>query len=518
MMDLGRLEAGGDVAAAMEAVLSAWREAPHPSWTRLLEQLEGKAPSSSTPRAATAKDRALEALERVKRVTGRDRATLAELAELLLGPPATALAVANGLAELEGDPRFETPLLEALTRAGRMSVDWYRGVGRALRQHGSVLAVDALQRTAEQLDGDRLASIDSTRKALVTRTPAELEPEFFERAKELIDRATWKLPRPPKTAAELLQPIYEQPGEQQLRQVAADGLSELGLPLGEFMTLQLQRPDGSEPSPRELELQAAHASTWLEPIWPLLDPDAPLTFSGGVLISATIRGGVSATRKEAMLERPEWSTLERVSLLEGAELSERAMRVHTIDRATALHIEALAKRRVLPPLVRMTVLDRGAPDRLASALERLRGRLKLERLVLVTEGTPDDVRPVLMASDLADHFHVEPVNFHTWRTQAAMRDLVESTSGNRISVTYWDALTLRLTREDGKFTEARMRTDRPATTYELSRWRYLMEMISGQPLKQLRLVSRSFKETREQLVALAEKNLPGVEVSFKRVE
>jgi len=70
----------------------------------------------------------------------------------------------------------------------------------------------------------------------------------------------------PAAATELFDAVYAAPDDDELREVLADALEEVGHPRGRFLRLQLSRSPGERPSFEEEELLRRHGSEWLGPL------------------------------------------------------------------------------------------------------------------------------------------------------------------------------------------------------------------------------------------------------------
>ena len=106
---------------------------------------------------------------------------------------------------------------------------------------------------------------------------------------------------------ELFAAVYAAPHDDARRMVLADALQQLGDPRGEFIALQLRRVDVA----RQCELIAAHDHAWLGGLASVVMPGLR-RYDRGFLVACAI-DRLSAEQVEALAQRPEWATLERIS-------------------------------------------------------------------------------------------------------------------------------------------------------------------------------------------------------------
>jgi uncharacterized protein (TIGR02996 family) len=210
----------------------------------------------------------------------------------------------------------------------------------------------------------------------------------------------------------LLVEVYATPDDDGPRAVYADRLSELGDPRGEFITLQLARPEAKRLSRAETELLRRHFDHWIGELGPVVDREV---FRRGFLQSCR------AQRVEAagLLESEAWATVELLDSDEPAlitapqlralrelrtnartwlALSRRGATLPRIERAMIrltrcppAHAEALVDRALLPNLRQLVLLHQSAKgdhdwswlldSELAKGLQALTLAGTLERLV-----------------------------------------------------------------------------------------------------------------------------------------
>lgn len=110
-----------------------------------------------------------------------------------------------------------------------------------------------------------------------------------------------------KTADDFLAEIYENPGDDQLRQVFADWLLEQGDPRGEFINLQLAKTKTTASRRREATLLRELGRRWLGALEPVVLKDG-VVFERGFPAALRLRVKSLRVAKE-IVGRPEWSTV-----------------------------------------------------------------------------------------------------------------------------------------------------------------------------------------------------------------
>lgn len=122
---------------------------------------------------------------------------------------------------------------------------------------------------------------------------------------------------PPALASELVSDITRNPGDDGVRLVYADYLSDNGDPRGEFIVLQCQ--DHNKALPKKLgkrmkELAKEFASQWIHPLDAVVrDP----RFSRGFLSECSVH--FSAERHIELMAHPSWATVEVIHACNNAE-------------------------------------------------------------------------------------------------------------------------------------------------------------------------------------------------------
>lgn len=116
---------------------------------------------------------------------------------------------------------------------------------------------------------------------------------------------------PTAPAADPRAPIWNDPDDDELKQVVADALTERGDPQGEFITLQLLKTKSPAQRKRERELQK-HQPTWLGAIGKLCVKHSMRFAAGFPVAVCTDRRLVPRREWEAALAAPQWATIERL--------------------------------------------------------------------------------------------------------------------------------------------------------------------------------------------------------------
>ncbi len=144
-------------------------------------------------------------------------------------------------------------------------------------------------------------------KIIIDNEAAQMQQAFEQLVsvvgRDFGERANRKpLPARGARAKTLLADVYANPSEAGARAVYADHLLELGDPRGEFISLQLARPDGKRMSKREATLLRQGKERWLGELASEIDR---AKFRGGFLTSCRVNRN-AAIDAEALI----WSTVE----------------------------------------------------------------------------------------------------------------------------------------------------------------------------------------------------------------
>jgi uncharacterized protein (TIGR02996 family) len=337
----------GELAEALDALLAAWRKLPAAEIADLVAAVGDRARRDLLPpsgRTARDRDKAWHALAKRD-----DAVTRGVLIEHLVGNMAETLARIELLAAGPRDPRFaakvgdfvERPLFNAVMP--RTTAFWRRifeilpalGDPRLVvrgRQFPSIWptldltpneltvfpkrfarAMPALEAAygagPPALSAEQLAICREIAGAIATRDDSAAAAFVVAHDARLEGRNTLAreiLAEVPEEA--LVEAIYLDPDDDTRRRVYADWLSRKRDPRGEFIELQLARPDGP-PSKREKELLAEHKTTWLGPLAAMIKTPSA-TFHRGFLDGCELKG----TWTQRLDDDPRWATVRSIAL------------------------------------------------------------------------------------------------------------------------------------------------------------------------------------------------------------
>lgn len=276
----------GDFSGALRLVLDYWRRARSPHAAAMVDILAARVPDALSHKLAEV-------------VTPRVSSTAQKLEELRdVDDPRLARFALDALA----DPPF----------AASTAQDFY------------LTLADVLERLRDARLHDELPTIAKVLRARLARKP------MYEAIVERLEDVAAKLPppeppspvetkllellKPARTGEELLAAIYEAPDDDTARHVYADYLLERGDPRGELIALQLHRPRGAAPSPRETELLKRHGKQWLGPLASVLrwgKSYSDTRFERGFVSNADFID--NASKKLALIVTdPAWATVEKL--------------------------------------------------------------------------------------------------------------------------------------------------------------------------------------------------------------
>ncbi len=290
----------GDGARALRLLIKQWRKTPHPTLSRLIQELGTEL---APKRKSVASQRPFYREERWKKVHGAGRPE--DLDYLLTGLPvltAPALhAVVPLLAERAPDPRLERFLLDCVRDPQREQLVL------SLAPHISFEEPQHVQELQSILQKAPLS--EKLRRALEhclgrSEAPAPL-PQELEPTLEALAAGSWS-----ESSANLFTQIYATPEDDAPRAILADALQEADDPRGEFIQLQLG-PSTPTSASRQAELLSQHRSQWLGPFAPVVVPEKT-RFRRGLICDVTL-AEITVDQRRALTGRPEWSTVESVT-------------------------------------------------------------------------------------------------------------------------------------------------------------------------------------------------------------
>jgi uncharacterized protein (TIGR02996 family) len=308
-----------DWSACLSALLARWRDAKVPPLAELIERISPVVAAPPCPptaagiaaRVEAASDAdigpILETVLREVRRTPRLYRFVVELADRRAPDPRIAAALAalvarppfarrdgglygDVIAALDriDDPRFRDVITE------RWEALW-PSASRLRKYRDDVLV---LQRVAGSLLGRPVPTADAKLRAMIAAVEAARATAASRRHTDT------------RSAAELLDAIYDDPLDDALRLVYGDALQAAGDPRGELIALQCARGD-APPSRRERELLAAHDRAWLGPIEPIVRKQGLVYRRGFVACAREARERID---HRPLLAAREWRTVEELDV------------------------------------------------------------------------------------------------------------------------------------------------------------------------------------------------------------
>jgi len=384
----------GDALAALQHLIAAWRVAAAEPIARAVDEVGRAVARGRWPAGSDGKPGAQAQWMEV--AARRNPADLSLLLETLwsgakLGQARKRL---SALLQYAPDPRLFPALMEGLEEppcdvTGQdvefFWADFFEVLKAADDPRMPPLADRLLERTGRR---DPEWAIRERAAALVPSRQLEpLGPEDVARCKAIV--AALEIGAGQKTEEGFLREIFERPGDDELRQVYADWLSERGDPRGEFIALQYARCSGRQTpaqAARARELLALHGRRWLGSLVSKVD-----------VFSAVFERGfpsdVEATDEPD--DAPAWAT---ISTLRGAVPGDGTpalslVRIRDLTDLRAFH------RRTLPLPIEELHWKAGAAVTLATH------RAQLDRLPPL---------PALRRLDLSGGFAGETPAFFEW--------------------------------------------------------------------------------------------------------
>lgn len=315
----------GHADAALELLVEAWGNAPHPRLAELIHQLsqEARTPALANLRGKTAAARAAWD-ERAAAARAVDLPALLEgLCDVTSGDAAERLAT---VARWLPDPRVEAALVDVLRavpyRATSTRPFWRKlfPLLHEIRDPAQLARIEAIDfagvavTMADWLRGKHAKLVAALGPAVANDRAA---PAIFDelaaaiggqRAAGIADRADIE---------HLFRSVYDAPADDAPRIVLADALIERNDPRGELISVQLrlaQDPTDRALRARERELLDAHARGWLGELAPIVM--AEVRFERGFLVACKV-DNEQLDRVRNLVGHRAWST---VKSLEGSAL------------------------------------------------------------------------------------------------------------------------------------------------------------------------------------------------------
>jgi len=277
----------------LAALLAVWRETRSP---RVADAIERLAPPDK------------EWLRIAKKPGSRARAAIGLLAKNVDDPRLASLYVT--WLELGQWPAPPAKELWARVFAPLATLDDSRVVGRLLAVARALPPFVGAAHRAWMIESiDRVARSISKPKADSQALAAALERVFAKLG---------PAPQVAKPEASMIEAVWADPEDHELKQVVADALLEREDPRGEFITIQLRGTSASAAErKRGAELESKHALAWLGAIGKIVTR-GHWRFEHGFPALVAIRKRLVPRRDwEAALKAPEWATIHtlRFSIL-----------------------------------------------------------------------------------------------------------------------------------------------------------------------------------------------------------
>ena len=341
----------GHPEAALEALVDAWADEPHPVLAQLIASLstETRTPAPANLRGKTAAARAAWD-EHASDASAADIPVLLEsLCDVSSGDAAERLPTVEGwMPDPRVDAAFVAVLKEVPYRATSTKPFWTRLFAslEQLRDPSQLERIEAIDfagvaaTMAEWLRMKQRKLLASLHQDLPTEH--ESRPIFDELALAIGgQRAAGAADR--ESIEYLFQSVYENPHDDGPRTVLADALIERNDPRGELITVQLrlaQDPTNRALKAREKELLDAHAKGWLAELAPIVMADA--RFERGFLSECKIDNS-KLDRVQKLVGHPAWSTVRAIegSALIALDPVMRSLEKLVFSQSNARHHEKL---------------------------------------------------------------------------------------------------------------------------------------------------------------------------------
>lgn len=310
-----------DFEIALQVLLKAWRETSAPSVAEAIDRVT--AMSNRASLSATTREKRLVEWDETD---ARQQATDVEaLLEAIPGfRVADAVTRLEKLTERGSDPRITDAVLEwfrepptGFRGAGSMAF-WFAGKAALTSSRDTRVASAIPELRTRWKDDDRNAVGEFMRlylsgilKAAVAWTAKPFDTSALD--------ALAGTRHAGASTDQLLQAVYQEPGDLSLRRVYADALLEAGDPRGEFISLQLAGTLTAAQRKRETALRKKHERVWLGAVGPAVLKTG-LTFAHGFPVAAKISLGIAPYQyglhheHDRFIGLDEWSTFETLDL------------------------------------------------------------------------------------------------------------------------------------------------------------------------------------------------------------
>jgi uncharacterized protein (TIGR02996 family) len=396
-----------DRASALSSLRAAWKVSRSPQLAELLTQL-GQEAARALPRLDGPKDTRKVVHERwIDLATQRRLVDVPRLLDTLRFPPWTKLGErVERLVRFDDDPRIalalaefvrELPVLSSVKNGSwatlisligrigdprtRMRVE-----ARLAIPPGSIIETECiyprLEKALAEVPTAPLLEVDANDLQVIADLENELRRLSAGPAADESAVVGKKL-APARSAEQLLAAVYDNPADDEPRQVYGDFLQEQGDVVGELIALQVERGRNAakgQKATRERELLKSHLAEALGPLEPVVIPRTA-KLERGFLAVAAVRFKTPAQQR-ALATHPAWRTL--VELVPASkdtnDVLVRSAPLVSLERLSA-NLPEMATALLESPLTwpRLTELSLGWVGR-DRVLERLLESKKFEAL------------------------------------------------------------------------------------------------------------------------------------------
>jgi uncharacterized protein (TIGR02996 family) len=397
--------AADDEERALATLLEAWRKSRAPRVADLIDLLSARVARRREPiRGKTVTART----QKWKTISAEHDPADVERLLAMLWPPRwqAALDLLEPLGEWPDDPRIAMGLLGSLAEDRYntwTSYRFYEPLAQQMQRICDARTLEPLKKWVAQEHPHYVEhyakprvreAITAMEKALPGYPALDADGEAI--CSELEQAlGAGALARAEEQQAALLAEVYENPDDLTCRQVYADFLSELGDPLGEFITLQLAPERDAKGRRREGALLKAHRREWLGPLARRV-VEKSVVFRGGYPAEVTLERLSGKLARD--LSHPAWSTVKVVTIEHGYWSDDlpagffKLPWVQALDGIYNLNSEHLAQMSGAS-LTHLGISGDIGGDKVRATLEKKEAFSKL-RVLGVSGVTPEQVEPL----------------------------------------------------------------------------------------------------------------------------
>lgn len=320
------LLAANDEANALRALLDAWRAERLPAIADLIDLLSAQVTRGLAPITAKTVAERTSLWDQIEQA--RDPCDV----ERLLATPwpgrwQDCSLRLERVAEWPDDPRVAMALARLIDEAPYDSAGAayvYEAALERIAHLGDVRALATLgKKDIAARPSSYRRSLAHEERYIVHRLseialPSPSDPRSLAKLRELFGVEIRRRASSKKNESDLLHAIYEAPGDDDLRQVYADVLSERGDPRGEFITLQLAHARGEATEAmrkRERALLTKHAKEWMGTLygWREEDNGESTQFERGFLSGFRLSWHAGENILTALSD-PAWATIHTLDV------------------------------------------------------------------------------------------------------------------------------------------------------------------------------------------------------------